>query len=419
MILNKYINKYFYSFFFILIVIDLYRINYTTPNNYRLIHWLIDYSQGFIKRGFIGHLLVNIIGDYAKQKITLYIISSLISLLMIFLLSLIILKYVTFFKIKYRLLILLFFVSSPALYLLIFQEIGRFDQLLIIPSLLIANLLIYNNKPKSKRFWLCVIAVLVIISSVGLLIHEGSIFLTIPTSIALIYIVFRKKLNLSIKLSCYIYIYIYITMFIFSIIIIKLGTPSGDQIQNLLVSVSNSQTFIPHDIVYSPIKSPIPFLQQNLKTAITYTFNEKKAIKSSLYGFSIFIAAMPYIIFLSRLIWLLSQRKYSNLKKYLFTSQEIIILSCVPLLFSIPIYILGIDWGRWLCFSLLCSTVILIVISILEAIDVCSLLSFKKYDLSLNSSLYLILLILLYYQIRFGAIHRVYAPNLRELFLMR
>lgn len=140
------------------------------PNDFSEAHWLLDYRFGFIRRGLVGticHLVANTIGIQMSPQFILVLSSimlSCMSVAMLYLLFLMLRRQ----KSKDTLIVGLVFTSSPFVVMMA-HLLGYFDAFLYFLAIVSVKLTISNHPFLAA-----------IMSTLGMLIHEGYLLVGFP-----------------------------------------------------------------------------------------------------------------------------------------------------------------------------------------------------------------------------------------------
>jgi hypothetical protein len=323
---NNKIHKFLLPYFvFIFITTIIGSIYYSLEHNsWTIGDWLINYEGGFVRRGFIGEII--------------YIISNLTNIYP----GLITTGFHTLFygiflyysykllKLEKNLIPFLFLIFSPFIFTFqITEMLGGFRKEIIF--LAIESYLIWIAKTNKEKFEYVFFIIIIFILPFAILSHE-LIALYEPYLFA-IYFLTVKKINLK-KLFLSI---------IPSIIAI------------LLVITHKGNKYIVNDIFSSLNKlnyhisgGAISYLNNNTIDAFNYMLNRFSHGHYILYLVIIFLVSFAFIPIKDRLLSIKNN-------KFAFIS---VILSFI---FSITLFIVAVDWGRWIYIH----TVSLFLISLL------------------------------------------------------
>lgn len=163
---SKKIIYFTFFIFFLLFLILLYERTSYFPNSYTHTEWLIHYREGFIRRGFLGKIIL-FIGDVSNINLKYIIFIFQITAYSIYLLLLF--KFINKFKSNFFIISIVLFPLFIIYPLYETEAIGRKDIFFILSFQL--YILICNKFSKFKSFFF-----LVLILILNFLIHEAIIF---------------------------------------------------------------------------------------------------------------------------------------------------------------------------------------------------------------------------------------------------
>ncbi len=327
--------------------------------------WLINYQGGLVRRGLIGEIL------FQFHKIFLINLDILIFFFVIFLY--LVLSYFLIKSVKYiedsRTNILIFLSPGFFLYPVMNSEVvGRKDILLIA---LISSFVFLEEKISKKYHFIILILTILLLS----FSHSGFIFY-MPYFIFL-YILIKNKNDLKLNV---LEIIITFSTLLLSILFIKFFNGSEFQIKKICESVKEfySNNCGKADQIF--------WLSNSVKS---YFYEKFKIGENFLRNYFIIYSISIVLVFLFVSIKLINSKfreDFLNIKKY---NPLLIILFLF--LFTIPVYILGRDWGRYIYISY-SSTFFLYIYCVKN-----NILIFKKKKFfclnNLNKSAFVILVI--------------------------
>ena len=295
---------------------------YLEYSDWQYADWLINYQGGFIRRGFIGELLFktqNFLSLYLDILVLYFVIILYLILTTVLIKSV---KYLENSKID----ILIFLSPGFFLYPIMNSEIiGRKEIFLFA----ILGLFVFFEKYIKDRYLLVVTIFIILVLS---LTHTGLLFYS-PYLLFLFCIikVYRNK-----KISFLeIFIIIAFLLIIFSLIYLNQG--SKTQVMEICSSIKN---FVKDDCInrgqflwlYSPMSEYVDVKSRlNLETNLLIYL-------SSLFFVFIFFSIKLYFA------------KFKSNNNFLNSINPFIIFFLL-FLCTIPIYIVGIDWGRYISMS--------------------------------------------------------------------
>ena len=295
---------------------------YLEYSDWQYADWLINYQGGFIRRGFIGELLFKIqnLLSFDLDILVLYFVILLYLILTIVLIKSI--KYLENSKID----ILIFLSPGFFLYPIMNSEIiGRKEILLFA----ILGLFVFFEKYLKDRYLLGVTIFIILVLS---LTHTGLLFY----SPYLLFLFLMIKISRNQKISFLeIFIMTISLLIIFSLIYFNQGSKS--QVIEICSSIKN---FVKDDCVNRG-----QFIW--LYTPVTEYIDVKSKLNLST-NFIIYLTSL-FFVFISFSIKLYSAKFKSN--NDLINSINPFTAFFLLFLCTIPIYITGIDWGRYISMS--------------------------------------------------------------------
>ena len=308
------------SLFFV--VVKFYSF-YSEYSNWQYADWLINYQGGFVRRGFIGEILFRI------HKISLINLDLLILIFVIFLYSIFsyfLLKSVKYLKSSYENLLI---ILSPGFFLypvMNSEIVGRKDILLIS---VFSSLVFLERKIHHKLLLPIFIIAIVTIS----LSHSAFVFY-IPYFLIL-YILVKSNRRLIFNLFD---LFTFVVISVALIFLIQFFNGSQMHIEKICESVINfaSKNCGSND--------QIAFLNFNLEN---YLLEKSSRIYLKSYLFIYVLSVFLVFLFIS--LKLLNSRYTSEFISFKKFNPFLVI--CLLFLFTLPIYILGLDWGRYIYIS--------------------------------------------------------------------
>ena len=338
------------SFVFIFIFVRFYSF-VEDYSSWQYADWLINYQGGFVRRGLFGEIFFNI---YKLFSIRLDLIVFLFVIFLYVVFSYYLIKSLKYLEIsKLNILIIL----SPGFFLypiMNSEVIGRKDILLIAT---ISYLIFLFDKIKIN-FQLPVILISIVTLS---LTHTGFLFYA-PYLICLY---FLSKASKNIKFTNLDIVSIIFTM-IFLYILIYNFTGSQAHVLEICKSIKNfiSNECGKADMIAWIAKDTSEYI--STKTLSGYSFFLKNLL---IYSISFLLV---YIFIFIRLFYSIFKTSESYINKFnpLFLFLALFVL-------TLPIYLIGIDWGRYIYLSYSCTFFLLIFLIKNKLIE------FKKIQLSL------------------------------------
>jgi hypothetical protein len=361
---SKFNLKNFFLFLIIFVTISQIVKFYSFYEEYsawQYADWIINYQGGFIRRGFIGEILYNI---YYLFGVDLDFLVLIFVNLLFLSCSIFLFKSLEIIK-KNQLNILIFLSPGFFLYPLMNSEIiGRKDILMIFSMSLIV---FFENKLKNF-FLLFLIIFLIIFTSLS---HSAFLFYSPYIIIVYYFILLRRESNLILF-----YLIAAISTIIFCFILIFLNQGNLNQVNEICESIK--------DFITESCSSygQISWLANNSKVYLVEKFSLKQGFFKIflVYFLSFFLVNIFLAIKLFKSNFNFSNKSLNNVNP----------LTPFLILFvlTFPVYILGLDWGRYIHISYSCSFFILYYLLNNELI-------ISNYSLKIKNSL-LVLIIFFY-----------------------
>lgn len=309
----------------LLIAVAILSTQFTLVDDWKATHWLMSYHLEFIKRGAIG----SVIDSLFTLPITLEQIS-LAAYSVYFLLSIFLVFYVVPAFKKDIILVTLLLSSGFALQQL-GHDIGRFDQVVLLLTLATLKL-----APSCKSNPALITLLLVILSALSMALHEASALIAIPLTFSALAISIIKNEK------SYLYPTTYLASSIalfFAIIIIGSPITSSEQWISFLQSKADFEINLNSAAV----------THNSLKDNILISLERLMSIKTANRMFLVFLFSIAYIYVIYRIF----QKQLAN------ENRIITFLVALPVLATIPLYVLGLDYYRWIALAMLNTLLIL------------------------------------------------------------
>ena len=291
--------------------------------------WLINYQGGFIRRGLIGELFYSIY-KLTNIKLDLIIFTSVILFYLLF--SLILIKSSRYF-VKSKLDYLLFLSPGFFLYPVMNSEIiGRKDIILV---LVVGIFVFFKDIFRKNLNYIIVILSIIFLT----LSHSGFLFY----SQYLIVIYFFSQIKINKKIENWKFA-VYMVLILGLGILVNLFSGNETQVIKICNSVSS-------------------FSQDNCTNSgqIGWLINNMSNYLYEKIEFGLFTLINQFIIYLISFcfIFIFLFKKIEN-SKFIISFKNIknlkpIKLFIILILISLPIFILGRDWGRYIYLSYSCS----------------------------------------------------------------
>ena len=326
---------------------------YLEYSDWQYADWLINYQGGFIRRGMVGEILFQIHNIF---KIKLDLLVLILICLLYFLLTLFLIKSIKYLS-NSKLDTLIFLSPGFFLYPIMNSEIiGRKELLLFV---VIGTFVFLEKNFRGKYLLIALVSSIFLVS----LTHTGLLFYT-PY---LIFIYFLIKIVRKEKSYLNELIIILLTILV-TLSLIYFNQGSKTQVFEICNSIKN---FILEDC---PSRAQFGWLA----TPVQEHLNVK--IDSGLVNYIFF-----YLISLIFVFIFISIKLYNSY----FNTYNIILNKLNPFyvllflfLLTIPIYILGYDWGRYISMSYFCSFFIYIYCIKKRLLKI----NFNKFCLNFNTS---------------------------------
>jgi hypothetical protein len=308
----------------LLIFVAILSTKFTLIEDWKATHWLMSYDLEFIKRGAIGSVVNYLFTlPISLEKIS-FAAYSVYFLLSIFL----VLYVVPAFKKDIALVTLL--LSSGFALQQLGHDIGRFDQVVLLLTLATLKL-----APSCKSNPILITLLLVILSALSMVVHEASALIAIPLTFSALSIsTIKNGKN-------YLYPAAYLASSIclfFAIIIIGSPITSPEQWINFLQNKADFEINLNSAAV----------THNSLKDSILISLERFISMKTANRMFLVFLVSITYIYV------------YRVLQKQLINENGIItFLAVLPVLATIPLYFLGLDYYRWIALAMLNTLLIL------------------------------------------------------------
>ena len=315
MIKNKFLSNHFLIIILISSAIySLWSIKLLNdfPWRYVFTDWIINYEGGYIRRGLLGQISINL-SNFLDLNIKYVFLIIHLSTYLLF--HFIFYKFFSNFKKNYIFYLLCF---SPLVFLYpiaTFEAFARKEIFYITLFLLNCYLLI---KIDSRNIAFLSTNLLVILSY---LIHETSIFFIIFFYFG--YFVFLKKNNYKIKLSELSFVLV-----VYSILLFLLSVPVTDEKLSAMIYAVNQNFF-----ELTRYSGAITWLQSDPSSAFLFLKYNHVSMKHLFQN-------ILYLHFLLAFLYLLYVNNFFKLGKYFF------ILTILSFSSPLILFIVWLDWGR-------------------------------------------------------------------------
>ena len=316
-------KKFFISFLVVAFIFQVSKFYsyYNEYSDWQYADWIINYQGGFVRRGFIGELLFKV---HTFSLINLDILVLCFVIFLYIILTIVLIKSLNFLD-SSKIDILIFLSPGFFLYPIMNSEVIGRKEILLFVSL---GLIVFFEKCLKDKYLLTTIILAIFVCS---LTHSGLLFYS-PYLIFLYFLIRfdrNKKINL-----------LEICLIIVSLITIisLIYFNQGSKIQ--VVDICNSvKDYVKNDCVNRG-----QFLW--LYTPISEHMNISLKFKSNLKDyFTIYLSSLILVFLFFSLK--LKSAKFNTNNKYLNRTSPLFIFFSL-FLFTLPIYLLGLDWGRYI-----------------------------------------------------------------------
>ena len=317
MVKKKFLSNYF--LIFILISAAIYslwslKLLNDFPWRYVFTDWIINYEGGYIRRGLLGEISINL-SNFLNLNIKYVFLLIHLSTYLLF--HLLFYKFFLNLKKNYVFYLLCF---SPLVFLYpiaTFEAFARKEIFYITFFLLNCYLLIKLNNRNIVFFSTNLLVIL------SYLIHESSLFFLIFFYFS--YFVFLKKNNYKVKLSELGFI-----LLVYSVFLYLLSIPVSDEKISKMVFLINQNFF-----EITEFSGAISWLQRSASSAFVFLQNNYISPKDLLRHilFSHFLIIFLYLLYINN---------FFKSGKYFF------ILTILSFFSPLILFLVGNDWGRFI-----------------------------------------------------------------------
>ncbi len=318
--------------------------------------WLINYSGGFVRRGLVGEIIHNIVGNEPAIVVTNWIVFSIFSS---FAMGLYLLLVSTSKRLSVIGLVLL--VPGSILSMGVGNEFYFHKEILfhlclvLSAGIVIAISRVSPIQSKKVLFYFLICFDLLVFCTVPF-VQEGFIFLSAPAQLFLLYFAGRY---VGVNSNKYIILLIIISLSIFILEALFKGTA---QISKM---IWNSINFVDQRLI-NPTNPDIPVGGINaIGFGLTKALQDVFAILLTGYAW-FWLVPMVFIWYCTYLVIqiLLKENKVDSKNIYWYFDLYIYLIFC-----SLPIYLIAIDWGRWISSNFLSFMILLLVCLRLEKVQ--------------------------------------------------
>lgn len=328
--------------------------------DYILTTWLIDYGDGFTRRGFLGYILSSLFEQGHKIDIiyflcrSIHVLVSAIYLILLF-------KSNIAIKLKIMLLV------SPALIMFNLYDhtaFGRIESVgFIVTALNCYSIKMYFDRASSSaasytsivcasNYLIFVILFLIpILLSVLAFVHEGVLLLVAPVNFLLTFLFLSSTFVKGSEVKSIFWTALaYMPLCLSVLFIVYFGKSGAEHAAAMCSSIKSN---FPGIVKYScsDLHGVLFFHQKNIASNMLYTIND---IKNNLLGYSTYIMVGSILtaininiihqIYSDKIIMKnisISSNDYSEL----YSMVEWLFV--FPMACMIPLFFMGTDWGRW------------------------------------------------------------------------
>ncbi len=291
--------------------------------------WLNNYSDGYVKRGLTGEILSTFFLHNAGSLVVIHTVMKLVLALLSFGLIALLLRLTSNHWLIVSVLLSGFSLQQLA------YDVGRFDQINYLLAVFGIFVLIQNKLSDWIKFF-----VLQALLVVMLLIHEASLLMIMPLlSISLYF--FTSDSSKKILLPT---IIVTISAIIFASLLLN---------TNPLVESDLAKTVEQRAVDFEIDDGALNVQTTSLSENIQMTLERLKSKKTRSRFLRLFLVTIPFILVLR--IW------YKQLRSVLSKKEEYLLF--IPALAMLPLFIVGIDFYRWLSMMLLNTTLLFLLVS--------------------------------------------------------
>jgi len=311
---------------FVFVTMKFYSF-YTELSEWQYSDWLINYQGGFIRRGFIGEILFKV---HKFTSISLDILIFVFVISLYFFLSYFLIKSLKYLE-NSKINILIFL--SPGFFLYPVMNSGVIGRKEILIFFVMGFFVFFEKFLKDKILLTLVILSLFLLS----LSHSALLFYT-PY---IVFLYFLIKFSRYEKVNFLEFLLITVSLFIIF----------------LLISFNHQASIFNIMEICDSVKE---FVSENCKNSGQFYYLSLSASEHvSFFDGGMYYKKYSFIYLLSLLavnLFLGIKLYYSTFKKnYLYLNKINPLIILILLFFlTLPIYILGIDWGRWIYISYSC-----------------------------------------------------------------
>ena len=308
-------NKIIFIYFIYISLATIFFLKSQTihfPTKYTYTEWLINYEGGFIRRGLLGQVVYELSNFFKVSIVTIILYFQITAYLCYYFIFIYL-----FTKLELNFFWVIFIFSSISfLYPLgELESLGR-KEIFVLLSFIIFSLI----KPANIKNLFVIFFIFFGISN---LIHEITFFY-----IHYYFLIIYLKSKMHIKKIIHIRYYVFTFLFICFLIYLNSYLGQLAKIDEIVNSYLKLNIIVHSDL------GAIGWLSKSFKWALLNTINKISIMGILRYLYILLIYLIPILYFI--------KIKKNKLNKYISIKN----LVFVSLLFSIPIYLLVLDWGR-------------------------------------------------------------------------
>ena len=317
--------KIFFSIIFFYNSVQIYQY-VKDKYSYQYEDWLINYSNGFVRRGFTGEILIQLVNffNFNLQFFLFVFLFSLIAILYYF-------SYKLLNKIKLNNFSYLFLIFSP--FFFIFYMVNhnsgiRKEFLIFIFFCILASKINFNNI--KEKLWIFSFSFPLLV-----LIHEGLMFYFPLYALSVILFLNNKNFK-------FLIFQLFISFFLSSLIFYFSFLYKGSE-EYVLIICESLKSYVKDTCVTG---GAINHLKDKLVPATLHVLKEHdiKSVFQWVLMMSYGYAPIFYIFYKSKFKKNQIIENFLNLN----TKKVFIIFLTISFLSTFPLFIIAFDWGRWL-----------------------------------------------------------------------
>jgi len=314
--------------------------------------WMINYSFGFVRRGLVGWLINS--QTMLSPPVALAVIHVFLYT------TFMVLVFMQFWPYRYNILIMTLLFSPLGLFFFVYNHytIGRKEVIFLVIVILQTRILsrtYYNKRSEIVYF------TILIVGSVGMILsHEGLYFFCpFLDTIFFIYMVQRRPIKHALWIAG---TALYVQTMVFLICYYYKGT--YDNVEAICASLGAFSPRITIGVLPPTGANPtifdclhfggIALLGSNIKVQFEYIVWSLSIGYPVTYGITALIGICSFV-------WLVQSYRFSTRAPGATPIKLLILLSLV---WTIPLYAVGLDWGRWMLITYL--TLLFLIVYLID-----------------------------------------------------